>query len=92
LQQPLQHLAVVDADAELADRHLPEHAVDHARDLGLGEVGELLAADDVDVALIEFSPAPFPRLRRLAAPDLLDLVAANNASSRSCTPRGRERP
>ena len=35
---PFSTFAVVDADAELADRHLLEHAVDDARDLGLGEV------------------------------------------------------
>jgi hypothetical protein len=76
VQQRLQHLAVVDADAELADRHLAEDAVDDARDLGLGEDGEPLAVDDVDVALVELAEAALPRLRRLAAPHALDLVAA----------------
>ena len=76
LQQAAQHLAVVDADAELADRHFLEHAVDHARDFRFGEVGELLATDDVDVALVELAPPPLFCLRRLAAPDALDLVAA----------------
>src|SRR5262249_46357410 len=69
-------LAIVDANAERADRHVAEHAVDDAWDLGLGEIAELVPVDDVDVALVELAPASLARLRRLAAPDALDLVAA----------------
>src|SRR5438067_2355809 len=76
LQDALQQLAVVDADTELADRHFLEHRVDDARDLSLVEIGERLATDDVDVALIELAEAPALHLRVLAAPYALDLVAA----------------
>ena len=42
----------------------PEHAVDHARDLGFRQVAELVAADDVDVALVELAEPSLARLRR----------------------------
>ena len=76
LQDALQQLAVVDADAELADRHFPEDCVDDARDLGLEEIRQRVATDDVDVALIELAEAPALHLGVLAAPHALDLVAA----------------
>ena len=75
LQDALQHLAVIDADHELADRHLAKHAVDDARDLGFGEVGKRLAIDHVDIALVELAEAAALHLRVLAAPDALDLIA-----------------
>src|SRR4029077_14506095 len=75
-QDAFQHLSVVDANAELADRHFAEYAVDHAGDLGLEKVRERVATDDVDVALIELAEAPALHLRVLAAPHALDLVAA----------------
>src|SRR5262249_17235469 len=74
-QNAFQHLPVVNADAELADRHFLERRVDDARDLRLEEVRERLAADDVDVALIELAEAAALHLRVLAAPHALDLVA-----------------
>src|SRR5690606_245246 len=74
LQKPLQDLAVVDPDHEAADPDLAEDRVDDARDLGIVQRAQGAVADDVDVALVEFAePAG---LRPLAAPDLLDLVAA----------------
>src|SRR5438105_15008945 len=76
LQDALQQLAVVDADAEFADRHLLKHAVDDARDLGLGEIAQRIAIDDVDVALVELAEPASSYLRVFAAPHPLDLIAA----------------
>src|SRR5258708_30756747 len=76
LQHALQYFPVIDADAEIADRHLAEHGVDDARDLGFGEVAQRLAVDDVDVALVELAEAPPLDLLVLTAPYALDLVAS----------------
>src|SRR5436853_7254387 len=86
-QHALQQLAVVDAHAELAYRQLAEHAEDDARDLGLEQVREGIAADDVDVALIELAEAPALHLRVLAAPYALDLVAAEGKGKLSLAHR-----
>src|SRR4051812_23532589 len=85
LQDALQHLAIVDTDDEIADRHLAKNAVDDARDLGLGEIRERLAVNDVDVALIELAEAAALHLRVLAAPDALDLVAAEGKGELALT-------
>src|SRR5258706_12494637 len=76
LQHALQYFPVIDADAEIADRHFAEHGVDDARDLGFGEVAQRLAVDDVDIALVELAEAPPLDLRVLTAPDALDLVTS----------------
>src|SRR2546421_4647722 len=52
-----------------------EDGVDDARDLGFREVAQRIAADDVDVALVELAEPPALHLWILAAPDALDLVA-----------------
>ena len=72
--EALGDLAVVDLDAELPHRQAAERLGDDERHLGLEVRGELADVDDVDVGLGELAEAPL--LRPLAAPDLLDLVAA----------------
>ena len=72
--EALGDLAVVDLDDHLADRQLAEHLGDDQRHLGLEVRRELAHVDDVDVGLGELAVAAL--LRPLAAPHLLDLVAA----------------
>ena len=72
--EALGDLAVVDLDAELPHRQAAERLGDDERHLGLEVRRELADVDDVDVGLGELAEAPL--LRPLAAPDLLDLVAA----------------
>ena len=72
--EALGDLAVVDLDAELPHRQPAERLGDDERHLGLEVRGELADVDDVDVGLGELAEPPL--LRPLAAPDLLDLVAA----------------
>ena len=73
--EALDQLAVVDLQAQRRQEvELAERLGHHARDLDVVVRREGVAADDVDVGLGELAVAP--GLRPLAAPDLLDLVAA----------------
>ncbi len=74
LHESQQNLPVVYPDDEPADADLRKDRLDYAGDFGIGQQAQRSVADHVDVALVEFAEPP--GLRPLAAPHLLDLIAA----------------
>ena len=71
--EALDQLAVVDLEGQRGQRQRVERLDHHPHDLDVVVEGQLVAADDVDVGLVELAVAAL--LRPLAAPGRLDLEA-----------------
>ena len=74
LKNPLRELAIVNRDGETGNRKLAKYFGHDDRDVGIHVRRQSILPDDVDIGLVKLPKATV--LGTLAAPHLLDLVAA----------------